>query len=480
MNAYRAFMDRQHLSETAHRRLLELETPARKRSPHRWRQWGVLAASLALVLGIGLFALPPDPACLDCIPSNASFAPASQAPSQTPGGGFTAQGPADVGKLAFPAVFAVDYADVTDVPQVATSIAFPDGSFTVELSKEDVLKLFWGAEGKPAVENPKTDPGDFPLFLMNWQGYAISATAVYDGQGDLWQLAIQGEKGEDSFTLLAAPGRIPPTCVVEDGAVVTTVLDTEVTGWYRSYDQDGDEVIEHVCTSEFLTKGVGYRFENVGAGGMRAGDDEATGLGGAKRFNAMVVNHLCRIDGGLYLEDIAHTDDIPAWLEERFDTLAQARDQAAFAPYLPKEAPAGFGEFDAHRSYQEGRRDWLTVRWSRGYDDVEVTVWRSEDPQGYPQSEQAVDINVPESYDWRLYDGPICDAVPEEYQMDFYKPAFRSEDMSLEVVQARGHEKDTGGMAYRFFVRHPDGTVVGYDCSRVSAEYVWSLVEATL
>lgn len=480
MNAYRTFMDRQVLSETAHRRLLELEVPVKERTTHRWRQWSALAASLALVLGAGLYALgrsgstPPAPTP----PGPVAAVTPSAAPSQTPEGGFTAQGPVEGGKLAFPAVFAVDYADVTHVPQVAASIAFPDGSFSVELSKEDVLKLFWGPQGKPAVENPKTDPGDFPLFLMNWQGYAISATAVYDGQGDLWQLAIQGEKGEDSFTLLAAPGRIPPTCLVEDGAVVTTVLDTEVTGWYRSYDRDGDEVIEHVCASEFLAHGVGYRFENVGAGGLRSGEEEATGLGGAMLFNEMLVNHLCRTDGGLYLEEVAHTDDIPAWRVEGFDALTQARAETAFAPYLPKEAPAGYGEFTGRLRYQEGRENLLWVYWYKGYDSVEVEVYRPEGAQN--DRFVPVDIGVPASYDWRLYDGPICDTVPEEYQLDFYKPTFRAEDMSLETVQSRGHGKDTGGMAYRFYVRHPDGTVVGYDCSGVSAEYVWSLVEATL
>ena len=111
---------------------------------------------------------------------------------------------------------------------------------------------------------------------------------------------------------------------------------------------------------------------------------------------------------------------------------------------------------------------------------MEVGVYLPEDPQGYPLDKTAVDVNVPESYDWRLYDGSISDCVPKEYQMEFYKPTFRSGDMSLEVVEARGREKDTGGMAYRFYVRHDNGVMVGYDCSGVSAEYVWSLVEPTL
>lgn len=471
MNAYRAFMDRQSVSELTHQRLLALTAP--KRQPQPWARWGTLAACLTLVAAAGLFALgrpanvaPPMPSG----PVAAATPSAAPGPEDQSGRSFVAQGPSQELKVHFPAILGVEYADVTLAPLVQDSIARSPGSFDVELTKDDILKLFWGPEGKPPVDDPKTDPGDFPLFLMNWQGYQITATAMYDEQGDLWQLNIYGEKGEDHFTLYAAPGHIPPTCVVETGAAVTTVLGTEVKGWYRARE----------CGSEFLTKGVGYRFENTGSGGMRSGGDEATDLDGAIRFNQMVVNHLCRADGGLYLDEIAHADAIPAWRQEQFDTLAQAREQAAFAPYLPQTAPADFGEFDARHSYQEGSHDWLSVRWSRGYDDVDVTVWLPEDPQGYPQSQPVVDVNVPESYDWQLYDGPICDTVPEEYQLDFYSPTFRAQDMSLAVVESRGHEKDTGGLSYHFRVLHPDGTVVTYDCSAVTAQYVWSLVEATL
>lgn len=490
MEGYRCYMDKQAMSEVGLARLLELEAPRRREKSHGGR-YIALAASLLAVIGAAVFALgrggtvpgPQPPTVGVVTPPVASQAPVVEDQS---GLAFVAQGPGEGGKLMFPDIHGVDYADVSGEFPLAASISRSPGSFDVELTKADILKIFWGPDGKPAVENPKTDTGDFPLFLMNWQGYEITGRAMYDETGTLWQLDVYGQKGADSFTLSAAPGHIPPTCTAESGAAETTVIDTQVKCWYRSYDRNGDGEVEHVCTSEFLTKGVGYRFENIGSGGMKSGVDEANDLEGAQLFNAMVVNHLCRLDGGLYLDDIAHTDDIPAWRSEKFDTLDQARQETAFAPYLPQGepvrfgVPSAFGDFEGYLSYQEGRQNWLGVRWSRGYDDIQVTVWLPEDPDGYPQDQATVDVNVPESYDWRLYDGAICDVVPEEYQMDFYMPAFRAQDMSLAVVQARGREKDTGSAAYRFRVRHDNGVVVEYDCSAVSAEYVWSLVEATL
>lgn len=91
-----------------------------------------------------------------------------------------------------------------------------------------------------------------------------------------------------------------------------------------------------------------------------------------------------------------------------------------------------------------------------------------------------VSPDAPETYDLGLYPIPWCDSVPEEHRETVSHPAFRAEDMSLAIVEARGHEKDTGGMTYSFDVLHPDGTLVTYRCDGMSAQQVWSLVEETL
>ena len=91
-----------------------------------------------------------------------------------------------------------------------------------------------------------------------------------------------------------------------------------------------------------------------------------------------------------------------------------------------------------------------------------------------------MDISAPASYDVRLYEIPWADTVPEAYQANFYKPTFRAADMSLAVIEARMIAKDTGGLSCRFFVLHENGTLVGYDCSGLTAEQIWSLTEPTL
>lgn len=487
MNGYRSYMDRQSISEMGHRRLLDLEPPKKaQRKGAKIMTFGTLAACAALVIGLGVHTLAPaspDPVANALItPTPGAAAADDRAAADFHG--FTAAGPNEDAKLMFPMIYAVDYADATDEPEATPAPVRIrlEGSFSVDLDKGDIQKLFWGPEGKPAVDDPKTDPGDFPVMLMNWAGYTVTGGAIYDGKGELWELYVQGVKGDDSFTLRAAPGHLPSTCAVLKSTVTTDVNGVEVSGWYRSYDRDGDGDVEHVCVSQFMANGVGFRFENVGSGGLKSGTDEATDLGGAMTFNQMVVTQLCRGDG-FYLDHVARSENIPAWDEEQFDSLTEVRSYAGydrFAAYLPTEGPKGYGDFSGYLSYQQGTRDTLHLRWSRGYDDVAIEVRLPEGDSNDYLLDDLVDVAVPASYDWRLYDGAICDVVPEEYQMSFYAPVFRAGDMSLEVVKARMTDHDTGGEICHFYVLFDNGVIVGYDCAGVSAEYVWSLVAATL
>lgn len=470
MKGYKTYFDRQEPSEALHARLLALGAEpvpkAGKKGGSRMKLT-TLAACAALLIGLG--GRLWSPAAPGPVVPAATETPA---PTQSPetAHGFVARGPEEGGgKAAFPAIFGLDFADLTGSGQLAYDIALPDGAFWAELDKEDILKLFWGPGGRPEDCNT----GDFPLMLTGWAGYTISATACYDGEGDLWQLTLRGEKGEASFTLRAAPGAIPPTCVVEEGGAINLVLDTAVTAWSRQYDLDGDGKKELVLTSQFMAGDVGVQFSSVSP----AEEEDAV------LFHSMTVTQLLPADGGLYLDHIAHREDIPAWSEETFETPAQSASSPAwsdFAPYLPTRGPEGFGDFFGRRSYQAGDHDTLFFRWSRGYDDVEVEVYLPEGDSTARFSDSLVDAALPESYDWRLYDGPIHDAVPEEYREHFYAPTFRAEDMSLDVVEARMTAKDTGGESCVFSVLHPNGVAVVYHCAGVSPQYVWDMVAATL
>ena len=444
MKQYESYMDRQEVSASFHEKLLALEPPARRSGG--WRRWGMLAACCVLAAGLGLWRLSPHQiSCGD----GSGGSPVSEQDPQ----------PAD-------AVPEITYRQETS--GVADAIALPDGSFARELPAEQLAALL-AREGESL---------DSALAALGWTDYALRGEAIYDGAGQLWLLTVTGQHPDGpEFTLELCPGELPPTCVVTPAQETAQVNGASVSAWYSSWDRDGDGKTEHVCRSEFMAGDVGVRYENVDAP-FTARYGSADGeLGAAQKLNAMAVGRM--IGRGIDLSGVMTCEEIPAWREESFSSLTQARQEEEFAPYLPTADVPGYGEFYGRLSWQEGSYHDLFVRWSRGYDDVEVAVCRCSQPQY-----ALADVNAPEQYDVRRYDIPWSESVPEEYRDTVYDPVFRAEDMSFSVVQARTlYRNDTGEgrkASIRLGVLHPDGTLVRYTCKGLTAEQVWAMVEPTL
>jgi len=194
MKYYNSYFDRQELSSAAHETLLHLEARKKASSPV-WMPIGALAACTALIVAAGVWKLSPAPApapaqsgsqiTLDNVPT------AEDQPLQTdvsqPGDwetSFVVSNSGMKGKLAFPMIPGIEYPDQTESPDMALSRAYMPGAFTVDLAKEDIQTIFWGPEGKPQADHPKTEQGDLPWMLF-WDGYTLQGRALYDGQGQL-------------------------------------------------------------------------------------------------------------------------------------------------------------------------------------------------------------------------------------------------------------------------------------------------------
>lgn len=511
MNAYNAYFDKQTISPDLHARLIALSSPAQmppsplpnaaenepparfekplQRGPlaparrtHRYSRWLALAACAALILGVGAYTLqnrpiPIPPVVAQTTPDASetpdtveTLLPTPPEPIEPPVVAFVVESPAIGSDIMIPYI---NYQDIANIPQVSASRAWIPGSFRVVLDKEAIQSIFWGPDGIPDTYQTEMGRQDLPWTLL-WDGYALSADALYDGEGQLVEINLYGDKPgtRSTFALTLSPGHLPFTCLVDPDRETSDFLGTPVTGWSRVYDRDWNGVTDYICGSEFMTEGnVGVRFESRNSG-------EENSLDAETWFNSHFVR--TALPDGLHLDALMTNEDIPAWEETTFETLSQARERTDFAPYLPETAPVPWSEFYGHLSYQKNIHNYLWVRWSKMYDNVEINVYLPEDPNGYPQSQEPVDVTVPESYDYRLYDGPISDTVPEQYRSGFHRTMFRAEDMSLEVVRARETSHDTGGSSFRFSVLHENGVVVSYSCDGITAQEVWALVEPTL
>lgn len=466
MNGYRQYMDRQAPSTQLMDRLLELEPGRPSRGPRPWRAWAAAAACCAMMFGLWKL-----------IPGLGLITPSD--PSPNPG---TVVGSSDgntveqeeITKDFLPMPPEIHYQNGNMTMDVSASIALPDGSYDVELTQEEIRGIFSSAqEGGTASSKEEWDW----MEALGWEDYTLTGRATYDGEGQLFWLHIWGEHPcGASFTLTLSPDQLPPSCLLEPDRKTNEVGGVDVTAWARSYDQDGDGEVEYVCGSEFIAGDVGVRFENTDSPfGSEYDGQKNLAAGGARMLNALLVGYALEGEG-LQLGSLRTNQEIPAWEEREFDSLQEALSQAAFATYLPQNAPAGYGDFYGRRSYQEGNYNILWVRWSRGYDDVEVLVRFPEDGI----LSQTVDVGNPEEYDLRLYSIPWYYSVPEEYRESVSFPVFRAQDMSLAVVEARGNEKDTGGLAFHFGVLYPNGITVEYRCDGLTAQDVWNMVETAI
>lgn len=480
MKYYNLYMERQTISAQAHERLLALcgqqqgaRARPKPRTGRRVGRWAALAACCALVLGLGIWraAAPEQPAGEAVQDAVYPGIKDTWGPGETPPGeeSFVVEGAEREQTVN---LFAIPYVNYQRVDGELAADAAPawylmEGSFSEELTQEDIQNIFWGAEGKPEGAE-----GDLPWMLF-WGGYTLTGSALYDSSGDLLWLNLWGENGETetSFTLTLRPGELPFNCCLYPDLETTDVFGTEVTGWSAWEDRDGDGTEETcLCVSEFMAGEVGVRFE------VRAsGRDEAIFQ------NSLLVRQALSQDGGLYLDHLMTAQEVPQWRSAEFSSLEEARQEAEFAPYLPTEDFSGYNEFAGRLTYQEGNEHILHLRWSWGYDDVTIRV---ELPEGDTVWGNVVDVGAPETYDLRLYPVPWADSVPEAYRETVDNPVFRAEDMSRAVVEARAYtpseQGDTNSLRIRFAVLHPDGTLVDYSCEGLSVDQVWDMVSETL
>ena len=481
MESYKSYFDRQTVSPELHEKLLAIGRRPRAEQQCRavsraWKKWAALAACCVLMLGANLL-LSDAPLIRGAFGANSpSESGTSSGLESPPGGGdqgkaasheFLVEGGEMEGIFSLPDIPYVNYQNVDGRPAVDAALSryFLEGSFSVDLTKEEVQNIFWGPAGKPEGAE-----GDLPWMLF-WGGYTLSGSALYSGEGELLWVTLQGDNTARalSFTLTLRPGELPFQCGIYSGLETTDVFGTEVTGWSRTDDLDGDGSHDAQCASEFMAGDVGVRFE------VQCTAQEAP-MDAASWCNDLLVRQALSSDGGVYLEHLLTNENIPAWRTAEFSSLEEARQETDFAPYLPTEDIPGCGEFSGYLTYQEGDHNQLSVYWFRGYDQVSLSISLPEYIQGIP----TVDVNRPETYDVRLYPIPWCDSVPEEYRDTVSMPTFRAGDMSLALVEARGHEKDTGGLTFSFGVLHQSGVLVEYLCDGLTAQAVWELVEETL
>lgn len=252
MKKYKEYMDGVEVSDTLHRRLLELDPP--KKRPTAWRRYAAVAAALVLVAGVGAWGLTRgmgptadqrDPEAADAPVPDIAILPPDETPDAgamtNPLGGYEVLD-GEMAAYYFLPYISYGMSDGS-ASQMALDWDVPYGSTQRDLTHADISALFGGAENLSVH--------------LGWGGYELSGWAVWNEDGSLWGMWIDGYAGAlDHFELALCTGNhIPPTCIWYGDGEVNHLWGVAVTGW----GHDG----QNGCSRrvEFLDGVCGYRFD---------------------------------------------------------------------------------------------------------------------------------------------------------------------------------------------------------------------------
>lgn len=263
MNRYRGYMDRARLSEGAHARLMDAlergERPRRARSPAL--RWGSMAACLALVClaGWGLWRSATPSVGGDLSGQLAYDAPPGikdvYGPGETPPAGaaleeeyvLRPQDPFHGQPHSMFDIAIVEFGAGTGLPE--TDRGMPEGAFQERLTRDRMIGLLGGPEADDAP------------WTYGWQGYSVTGTVCYDGQGQVYEVTLWGidqENDSNGFRVILAPSG--ETATMAEGEYETTELrGRAVKGSHCRTEYHRTAGWENYCVT-FTAEGVGVTF----------------------------------------------------------------------------------------------------------------------------------------------------------------------------------------------------------------------------
>lgn len=277
MNRYRTFMDGVRVSGALHQRLRELEKPGKRPAP--WKKYGVMAAALLLVCGLGgygawglsggfPFAANRDLPTTELDAANgviADIAPEDPGESVEPAATRFA-GDYEVTRDGVTAHYLLPYIEYGEEVGAETAMDWdvPPGSVKRDLTQGEIAALMGG-------EDVLSD------HLAWGEEYALSGWAAWYEDGSFWGAYINGLMPNyggavRTFEFAVTAGQLPPTCVVYPNSAEQNISGVMVTAgkydWEESFGPSTYPV--HERRVSFLTDGYGYRFE------MSSGDPDLT------------------------------------------------------------------------------------------------------------------------------------------------------------------------------------------------------------
>lgn len=422
--------------ELADPKYVEAADTKKKTGKSVWLKWGVLAASLCLVI-ISAFALPrlqseppapnPDPdASAVRIPEPESYPPAEIEKD------VQLDEPREIGAIIFNEVTAA----------IAASRQYIPGYFTEQLSEQELA----------ALEPSRMAPD------MVMTGYA-----GFDSEGNTLEAVIE----------VTAP--------FLDGPVAVRISKDVML---RDYELSGEPVI---CTYNEVDV-TAYRWSFDETATLLAADAEINGycfafdyettkdaLGDAERGFEVILDCFTSYNEGRPDLSVVTPEAIPEFIDQNL-TLSEAQSDADFGELMLHALPDGF-QMESVRRYKDQNNDELSGLWTRGYDEIDWRICRF-DENAQERVTSAADTR---NYDLNLYPIPRSTSVPDELRNIVSHPVFIAEELTLDVIMRRAYKTedagDSDGWRMEFGVKYGD-YVIEIRTKGVEPEWVYQQLTA--
>lgn len=392
MKAYKEYMNKITVSGTLHQRLVSCA--GNGGSDHRpvlGKYFAVVAASLVLVI-VGIFCIPK------LLQNTAPPIQDDNSWGLQPGTGTPVPDTIDKYTLVFNEANA----------QLAKDIGIP-GHFWQELTSDELNTIFPGLQNTHTVTaTANFQSGENGVGLFNIDAHAVSASGL--------RTYIQ-----------IAPDEVKIDYRFEEETKTSDVLGTKVTAGYFETKPNSKGLRDIIYFATFKLSDTAYYVE----------------LGGIETEKEELRNEVTEligllIEGGPADLNIFHPV-VPELREDRLN-LDEARSDADFGAYLPKNLPQGFVFEDALRFINQ-EQNTLSVKWTKGMGYIE---WRVS-KVGDKDKRRITSVTDTKNYDLALYPIPRADSVPDELREIVDNPIFLIDELTLEAVQARTYDVSDSG-----------------------------------
>ena len=142
---------------------------------------------------------------------------------------------------------AYDYPDCTGSEAMAGDYGYPEGWFAEELTAQEIISVLGGTDQVPLG--------------LDWTGFGLDGTVIYDGTGQPWRIDIVGQRGEEELRLELWPGQEPLIDLLYAEAAAQSA---DVTTYSLYYDQDGDGDKEYRYHADYFDGTMGVNFSYTG------------------------------------------------------------------------------------------------------------------------------------------------------------------------------------------------------------------------